>query len=102
VSMLPFWLCGWPRPDKLSVGIEVTMRNLNLALLLKALLFPSPKGDDPVADGVLFVVLFYAAVALFSGLPLALVFRLKARRAALRAQAPEPRGELPVQVVARP
>jgi BASS family bile acid:Na+ symporter len=86
VSMFPFWLFGWPRPDKLSVGIEVTMRNLNLALLLKALLFPATaKGIDPIADGVLFVILFYAGVALGSGLPLALIFRLKARRAAQRS-----------------
>lgn len=98
LSMLPFWLCGWPRPDKLSVGIEVTMRNLNLALLLKALLFPATvKGADPVADGVLFVILFYAAVAMFSGLPLALIFRLKARRAAERAK---PGDESPVQAIA--
>jgi len=96
LSMLPFRLCGWPRPDKLSVGIEVTMRNLNLALLLKALLFDTVKGDDPIADGVLFVILFYAAVALFSGLPLALIFRFRARRAAQRASSSV--GELPVQV----
>src|SRR5262249_55346444 len=90
LSMLPFWLCSWPRPDKLSIGIEITMRNLNLALLLKALLFPATvKGADPVADGVLFVILFYAAVAMFSGLPLALIFRIKARRAAQRQQLSE-------------
>ena len=56
------------------------MRNLNLALLLKALLFPAaPQGSDPVADGVLFVILFYAGVALAVGLPLALNFRRMAR-----------------------
>jgi BASS family bile acid:Na+ symporter len=87
LSMLPFRLLGWPRADTLSVGIEVTMRNLNLALLLKALLFPAAeKGVDPVADGVLFVILFYAAVAFFAGLPLSLNFRRLARRDACRAE----------------
>ena len=79
LTMLPFRLLGWPRADCLSAGIEATMRNLNLALLLKALLFPAEKGADPIGDGVLFVILFYAGVALCSGLPLALNFRRWAR-----------------------
>jgi BASS family bile acid:Na+ symporter len=80
-SMLPFRLLGWPRPDCLAVGIEVTMRNLNLALLLKALLFPAAvKGVDAIADGVLFVILFYAAAALGAVLPLALRYRLMYRQ----------------------
>lgn len=82
LTMLPFRLLGWSRADCLSAGIEATMRNLNLALLLKALLFPAEKGADPIGDGVLFVILFYAAVALFSGLPLALNFRRLARKEA--------------------
>jgi BASS family bile acid:Na+ symporter len=81
VSMLPFRLLGWPNPDCLSVGAEVTMRNLNLALLLKALLFPAKKGVDRIADGVLFVLLFYAAAALCAGFPLVLNFRRMARKA---------------------
>lgn len=86
LSMLPFRLSGWPAADTLSVGIEVTMRNLNLALLLKALLFPAAnKGDDPIGDGVLFVILFYAGVAFAAGVPLALRFRLMAKRAERRA-----------------
>jgi len=77
VSMLPFRAFPWPRGDRLAVGIEVTMRNMNLALLIKAILFP--KGDT-VGDGVLFVVLFYAGVALVAGLPLALNHRRMARK----------------------
>jgi hypothetical protein len=90
LSMLPFRLGGWPRPDCLSVGMEVTMRNLNLAFLLKALLFPEPARSappDPVAAGVLFVILFYAATAMCCGAPLALRHRLKARREAARSVA---------------
>src|SRR5436305_1622835 len=34
IAMLPFYLLGWPRGDRLAAGIEVTMRNMNLALLL--------------------------------------------------------------------
>lgn len=90
-AMLPFYLFRWPRTDRMAVGIEVTMRNMNLALLLKARLFP----DGPVADGVLFVVLFYAAVAMVAGLPLALNHRRLSRRegaAAIRT-APAPMSE---------
>jgi BASS family bile acid:Na+ symporter len=74
VSILPFRFGGWSVPDRCTVGIEVTMRNINLALLLKASpsLFPA---SDPVGDGVLYVVLFYAAVAMIAGLPFALNHR---------------------------
>lgn len=78
-SMLPFRILGWPRADCLSVGIEVTMRNLNLALLLRKSLF-FETGSSSIASGVLFVILFYAAVALVSGLILAVNFRRMARR----------------------
>lgn len=90
LSILPFRLLGWPKSDCLSVGIEVTMRNMNLALLLKALLFPTvEKYADPVADGVLFVILFYAAAGMGAGLPLALNFRRMARNEALTRRNPE-------------
>jgi BASS family bile acid:Na+ symporter len=77
LSMLPFYVMPWPRADRMAVGIEVTMRNMNLALLLKARLFPEA---DAVGNGVLFAVLFYAAAALGAGLPLALNHRRLARR----------------------
>jgi len=79
--MLPFRVLRWPRADCLTVGVEATMRNLNLALLLKALLFPAlEKGRDALADGVLFVILYYAGVAMVVATPLALRFRRMARR----------------------
>jgi BASS family bile acid:Na+ symporter len=65
-SMLPYYLLNWPRPDRLAIGIEVTMRNMNLALLLM-LNFPEER-----RAGLLFVILFYAAVAMFAGVPLTL------------------------------
>jgi len=67
-ATLPFYIFRWPRADRMAAGIEVTMRNINLALLLTARLFP---GTDPVDRGVLFVVLFYAATAMIAGVPLA-------------------------------
>jgi BASS family bile acid:Na+ symporter len=88
LCMLPFHLVRGPRPDRLSVGIEVTMRNLNLALLTKALLFPATaKEIDPIADGVLFVILFWAGAALGAGLPLVLNVRRMTLRDARRAKA---------------
>jgi bile acid:Na+ symporter, BASS family len=77
LSMLPFYVLRWPRADRMAVGIEVTMRNMNLALLLKARLFPEA---DAVGNGVLFVVLFYAAAAMGAGLPLALNHRRLSQR----------------------
>jgi bile acid:Na+ symporter, BASS family len=76
LSMLPFRIFGWPKPDRLAVGIEVTMRNINLALLLIPILFP-PHDErlEGLAEGVLFVSLFYAATAMGVGLPLALRHR---------------------------
>jgi BASS family bile acid:Na+ symporter len=72
LSMLPFYYFRWPRADRLAVGIEMTMRNMNLALLLMTLLFPQDSDMKDIADGTLFVILFYAAVALGIGLLLAL------------------------------
>lgn len=51
--------------DSFTVAVLVTVRNGNLALLLKASCFPALAGvHDPVADGVLFVILFYSGVSL--------------------------------------
>jgi BASS family bile acid:Na+ symporter len=62
---------GLGRRDLVAIGIEVTVRNTNLALLIKASMFPAVAGvADPVADGVLFVALLYGGVALLVALPL--------------------------------
>lgn len=51
--------------DQLAVAIEVTVRNTNLALLLKASIFrPEFGADQVIADGALFVALFYGGTAL--------------------------------------
>ncbi len=81
-NMAPFRILGWPRADKVSAGIEITLRNMNLALLLKASLFPERGPTDLAAIGaeVMFVILFYAGAAFFLGLPLALRYRRIAGR----------------------
>ncbi|CAN5378092.1 bile acid:sodium symporter family protein [soil metagenome] len=81
-AMLPFRVLGWPRADTVTAGIEITMRNMNLALLLKASLFPDRGPADVSAIGteVMYVVLFYAGAAFFMGLPLSLNFLRMARR----------------------
>jgi BASS family bile acid:Na+ symporter len=80
LNMLPFRCFPWPRQDRMAVGIEVTMRNMNLALLINARLFPPGDSEtNALAEGVLFVILFYAAAAMCAGFPLALNHRRLAR-----------------------
>jgi BASS family bile acid:Na+ symporter len=59
-----------PGRDRLAIAVEVTIRNTNLALLIKASLLPVTAGvADPVADGAFFVALLYGGFALFVTLP---------------------------------
>jgi BASS family bile acid:Na+ symporter len=87
INMLPFRALGWSRADRMAVGIEITMRNMNLALLIKARIFPSA---DLLGDGVLYVILFYAGTAMVIGVPLALNSRRQARREASQAAEAKP------------
>lgn len=90
LNMLPFYLLRLPRADRFAVGIEVTTRNMNLALLLHASLFAA---NPELGGGVLFVIFFYAAAAMGAGLPLALNHRRLSRRERLPplpAQEPRP------------
>jgi BASS family bile acid:Na+ symporter len=72
INQVPFYLFRWSRADRMAAGMEVTMRNMNLALLLYASLFAS---NPSIGQEVLFVILFYAATAMIVGLPLALRHR---------------------------
>ena len=59
--------------ERLAIAVEVTIRNTNLALLLKASLFPAVTGRaDPLGDGMLFVSLLYGALAMFLCVPIVL------------------------------
>ncbi len=88
--MLPFRVFGWPRAETVTAGMEITMRNMNLALLLKVSLFPERGPAELAAVGaeVMFAVLFYAGAAFFLGLPLALNFLRLARRDERREHRP--------------
>jgi bile acid:Na+ symporter, BASS family len=79
-SMLTFRLLRWPSRDTVAVGIETTMRNINLALAIVALLFPASGPANPVGDGIWFVALYYAAVGFFATIPLTLRMRRVIRR----------------------
>lgn len=58
-------LLGLNAADSTAVNIEVTIRNSNLGLLLKASLFPAVVGvADPTGDMVLFTVLLYGGMVL--------------------------------------
>jgi BASS family bile acid:Na+ symporter len=76
------WLVGLPRPDLAALAIETGIRNTNLALLLKATLFPAAPGiADPMGDGVLFAVLLYGGIAAPLSIPLVVAHRWRAARA---------------------
>jgi BASS family bile acid:Na+ symporter len=79
LNQVSFYVMGWPRADRLAAAIEVTMRNMNLALLLYADFFAK---EEHLSGGVLFVILFYAAVAMVAAVPLTLRHRRSARKEA--------------------
>lgn len=73
---LPGWLLGLTRGEVAAVAIENTIRNTNLALLLKVSLFPIVPGvPNALADGILFVALLYGGAAAPLVIPLILVHR---------------------------
>jgi BASS family bile acid:Na+ symporter len=82
LTMLPFRLLRWPSADCFAAGVEATMRNMNLALLLWTLLPNTTPEDQQVRSDVLYMILFFAGAALVVSLPLALRYRRKHRPAA--------------------
>jgi BASS family bile acid:Na+ symporter len=66
--------------DRLAVMVEVTVRNTNLALLIKASIFPAVTGQvDPIGDGMFFVALLYGGAALFMATPPVVASRRSAK-----------------------
>ncbi|MEX2306672.1 MAG: bile acid:sodium symporter [Pirellulales bacterium] len=65
--LLTKWLAlllGYNWSDAFTMGIEVAVRNGNLAIALVASLFPATEKDDPIGRGVFFVTLFYAGASM--------------------------------------
>ena len=61
-------LFGLSRPDATAIEMEVAVRNVNLGLLIKTLLFPAVVGQaDPVGDMVLFSLLLFGGAQLAVG-----------------------------------
>jgi BASS family bile acid:Na+ symporter len=81
-GMIPFRVFGWDRNDRFAVATELTVRDINLALLLHTTLFPlEADRRGTLATGSLFVLLFYGATSLVVTLCAVGVFRLFSRRA---------------------
>ena len=62
-------MLGLASRDVTAINIEVTVRNGNLGLLIKASMFPAVAGvSDPIGDAILFTVLIYGGAALLVGI----------------------------------
>jgi len=67
------------QPDTTAIEMEVSVRSVNLGLLIKASLFPATIGDtDDFGDTVLFTLLLYGGLQLVAGAILILWHRQKA------------------------
>lgn len=78
---VPGLLLGLSRADVGAIAIETAVRNVNLALLLNASLFPyAPGAVNPMGDAVLFTALLFGAMSTPLTIPLILVHRRLARR----------------------
>ena len=72
LCMLPFRLMKWPRTNFVAIGLEMTIRNVYLGILIVALLSRGSYAvSAEVSSDLLFVVLFYGAASMGCGLPLA-------------------------------
>jgi BASS family bile acid:Na+ symporter len=78
-----FSILRWPVAEQTAVGIGVTIRNINLALLLLGRLFPAANKNAPGSDigaGVLYVIFFWGALSLIVCVP-SIYFQRQALRA---------------------
>jgi len=65
---------GLARADASAIEMEVIVRNINLGIMLKVLLFPTVVGqDDPLGDMALFSLLLYGGAQLVNGAILVLI-----------------------------
>lgn len=69
-------LAGLGKPDCAAISFEVSVRSVNLAILIKASLFPAVAGQlDPVGDNILFTALQYGGFSMVTGLLLLAAYR---------------------------
>lgn len=69
-------LLGLSNPDIAAIDMEMTIRNVNLGVLIKASLFPALAGvADPLGDLALFTILLYGGAMNFLALPMILFSR---------------------------
>lgn len=88
VLMLFSWftpaLAKLPTPDSVAICMEVTVRNINLALLVHVALFSLGKVDSLIANQAMLTLLLYGALQMLLCLPLITVGRVSySRRLAL-------------------
>jgi BASS family bile acid:Na+ symporter len=88
LSMLLFLLLRWSVADQTAVGVSVTIRNINLALLLATRLFPATTSTatHSFGGGVLYVILFWGALSLIVCVPTIFVQRRLLTMEALRLE----------------
>jgi BASS family bile acid:Na+ symporter len=71
-------LLGLPIRDVTAIDMEMTIRNVNLGVLIKASLFPVMAGvADPLGDLALFAILLYGGAMNFLVIPMILLARKK-------------------------
>jgi BASS family bile acid:Na+ symporter len=76
VAWLGARMAGLDHSDRLAIVIEATIRNVSLAVLVKASLFPAVVGvADPFADAIFFTALMYGGFAMLLATPPVIVAR---------------------------
>lgn len=75
-------MAGMSGADSLAVVVEVSFRNMSLAVAVKAVVFPAQPGVmDPIGDAVLFTALLYGGVSMVMSFVPVLVRRRMTRPA---------------------
>ena len=81
VSVIIPWLLRRPGKDTIGISMEVTVRNINLGLLVHVALFAGGNYSDEVANQALLAMLLYGALQLLLCIPLIVFGRLRYKNA---------------------
>lgn len=75
-GVMPGRFLGVSTPDRTAIGVETCLRNVNLAFLVKASVFPAVAGAaDPFVDGVFAALLVSGAVQMLPMIPMIVAYR---------------------------